>query len=131
MIFMERKKTFVQFVSLVILVYVFYYIVFQHGIPCIFHTLTGFYCPGCGITRMFLSLISFDFYQAFRFNPVVFLLVLITPFYFLFTTFYLKKTGKKWILPNAIYIILLVILIVFGFLRNLEFFSYLAPTIVK
>lgn len=28
------------------------------GIPCLFYLWTGFKCPGCGITRMCLALLS-------------------------------------------------------------------------
>ncbi|MBE7041857.1 MAG: DUF2752 domain-containing protein [Ruminococcaceae bacterium] len=41
-------------------------------IPCIFKVITGFDCPGCGITRMCVSIAKLDFVAAFRFNPVVF-----------------------------------------------------------
>jgi hypothetical protein len=43
------------------------------GIPCLFHLLTGWKCPGCGITRMILALSRLDFPAAFAANP--FLLV--------------------------------------------------------
>ena len=26
------------------------------GIPCLFYQITGFYCPGCGVTRMLFAL---------------------------------------------------------------------------
>ena len=87
-------------------------------IPCIFHELTGLYCPGCGITRMFFSIIRLDFYQAFRYNPLVFILLIL---YLLFKIFKVK-------LPkNSIYI-LLIIVILYGIFRNIDLFSYLKPT---
>ncbi len=128
---MERKKTLISFIGFMIILYGLSYFVFHQGIPCLFHKVTGFYCPGCGISRMLLSLLSFDFYQAFRFNPLLFILLCITPFYFLIVTFYTKKKGVKYKTPNAVYIFLIIVLIAFGILRNLEAFSYLAPTIVK
>lgn len=38
-----------------------------------FNTFTGLLCPGCGVSRMFLALLRFDFAEAFSWNPVVFL----------------------------------------------------------
>ena len=43
------------------------------GIPCVFHEITGLKCPGCGISRMFISLAKLDFVSAFKHNPFVFL----------------------------------------------------------
>lgn len=46
---------------------------YSFGIPCIFHLVTGLDCPGCGITRMFLSLLKGDVRMAFFYHPIVFL----------------------------------------------------------
>lgn len=49
------------------------------GRKCIFITLFDIPCPGCGMTRAYLSLFSFDFASAFRYHgmfwsmPVVYL----------------------------------------------------------
>lgn len=39
--------------------------------PCLFHTLTGFSCPGCGCTRAAISLLHGDIMQSLRYNPVI------------------------------------------------------------
>jgi len=39
------------------------------GIPCISQLVTGYPCPGCGLTRAFASLTNFDFVSSLRFNP--------------------------------------------------------------
>ena len=46
-------------------------------IPCYVYTSSGLLCPGCGITRMFLNLTEFNFYDAFLNNPVIFVLLII------------------------------------------------------
>ncbi len=38
------------------------------GIPCIFHTVTGLQCPGCGSSRAALSLLRLDFAGALSYN---------------------------------------------------------------
>ncbi|MDR3552125.1 MAG: DUF2752 domain-containing protein [Clostridia bacterium] len=42
--------------------------------PCIFRSITGLDCPGCGMTRAFYCLLHLDFAQAFRYNPFCFVL---------------------------------------------------------
>lgn len=42
---------------------------------CPFYALTGLWCPGCGATRMFYALRRWDLWSAFRYNPLVFLLL--------------------------------------------------------
>lgn len=39
-------------------------------IRCFFKLLLGISCPGCGITRAYLSLLRLDIAAAFRFNPM-------------------------------------------------------------
>lgn len=34
-------------------------------VTCVFHTVTGIYCPACGMTRAFLAILHFDFLEAF------------------------------------------------------------------
>ena len=98
------------------------------GIPCLFYEITGYYCPGCGITRLLFSLLKLDFYQAFRYNPLIFILIIITGIYWL-VKFILKKFMIISIeIPNYVYYILLVIVIIFGILRNIPMFDFLSPT---
>ena len=39
--------------------------------PCIFHSLTGLYCPGCGGTRAVLFLLHGQVGKSFYYNPAV------------------------------------------------------------
>lgn len=39
------------------------------GIPCIWRSLTGYPCPGCGLTRAFASISNFNIIESIRFNP--------------------------------------------------------------
>ncbi len=43
------------------------------GIPCVFHAITKLECPGCGVTRMLISVVKLDFVSAFWYNPFLFL----------------------------------------------------------
>ena len=48
---------------------------FGVGIPCPFRKLTGFLCPGCGVSRLCLCLLRLDFAGAWAANPVIFSLL--------------------------------------------------------
>lgn len=118
-----------QYIFLIIVV-ILMAILLIHGkiaIACVFYEITGLYCPGCGITRSILSLIDGDIYQAFRYNPIIFIdipLIIITSI----IDFIYKDNKKVKKVTNAIYIMLLIITLVFGVLRNIPYFSFLAPT---
>ena len=43
--------------------------------PCLWKAVFGHNCPGCGLTRAMLSLMSLDFKAAFHFNPLIFILL--------------------------------------------------------
>jgi Protein of unknown function (DUF2752) len=49
------------------------------GLPalprCTFHQLTGWHCPGCGMTRAAHAALHGEILQAFRFNPLGMLLL--------------------------------------------------------
>lgn len=92
------------------------------SIPCLFHELTGFYCPGCGMTRLTLALLQGNVYQAFRYNMLFFFLV---PLYFLYVL--LGFSGKK--VPASVLMgVMLTLTLAFGVLRNTPQFAWLAPT---
>ena len=94
---------------------------------CFLYKHFGIYCPGCGGTRMVKSLLKLDFYQAFRYNPLVFILLCIYLIY-LPLKLMIKKDLK---IPNWFYMLLLIIVITYGILRNISGFAYLLPTEVN
>lgn len=42
---------------------------------CLISIITGFPCPGCGMTRAFVNLLTFHFKDAFYWSPSIFLWV--------------------------------------------------------
>ncbi len=48
-------------------------------LPCMFRAFTGFYCPGCGLTRMLHALAHFDLARAFAMNPLAMALLSLSP----------------------------------------------------
>ncbi len=39
--------------------------------PCLFHRVTGFYCPGCGGTRAVAAFFRGDWLSSFLYHPIV------------------------------------------------------------
>lgn len=114
-------------VFLVLLIgYYFIHLFTGFAISCPIHYLTGYYCPGCGITRMLFSIIKLDFYQAFRYNPLVFVMLIIYVAINIIEAVF--KFNIK--IPEIVLNSLIGILIIYGILRNMEMFSYLKPTII-
>ncbi|MDX1948323.1 MAG: DUF2752 domain-containing protein [Pirellulaceae bacterium] len=54
---------------------------------CVFRRLTGYGCPGCGMTRCFISLAHFDLRAAWAYNPAGF---------FLFPLFAFQVPYRAW-----------------------------------
>lgn len=109
------------------------YLLFNHTnfyIPCFFHKLTSLYCPGCGITRMFIFLFKLDFKNAFESNQLVFLLLPVLLIYFileirrLMTNKINFMNSKKF---KIAWIFLTILALLFGILRNTDEFSFLSP----
>ena len=99
------------------------------GIPCAFRSVTGLYCPGCGISRMFIALSRLDFGAALRYNALV--LVMLLPAILFGLRHWLRyiKTGKSDTdkLENVLLLLCGILTIAFWILRNLPQFSILAP----
>jgi hypothetical protein len=62
--------------------------------PCLFKEITGIACPTCGSTRSLICLSHFDILSAFRFNPLVFIGVILFSLWALYG-FYILFSGKK------------------------------------
>lgn len=87
---------------------------------CMFHQLTGLYCPGCGATRALSALLHGDIKASLHNNLLLFpLLALIVVL--------IVKPGISLKRPVAIVIVAIVLL--FTVLRNIPVapFTYLAP----
>lgn len=48
-----------------------YYLYTHIRFPCMLRELTGYYCPGCGGTRAFFSLLRGDILKSLYYNPIV------------------------------------------------------------
>ena len=111
-------------IGIILLIKLFEFIKFD----CIYRKLFNIYCPGCGVTRMIKSILKFDFYQAFRYNPLCFILFIISIPYFIYKTIIYIKTGNIKLPSLKLLIIIIIILFIYMVLRNIPKFDYLIPT---
>ena len=126
------RKLILSLLIIIIMLIFFLYLNKNYGfyIPCLFHKLTNLYCPGCGITRSIVSLLKGNISEAFKYNQLVFILLPFLTIYFIYKIYlYLTNSQDKIIkkIPNITWIILLIITILFGILRNIKYFPFLRP----
>lgn len=99
-------------------------------INCPIHYFTGLNCPACGATRLVISILNHQFYQAFRWNPLIFLSI---PYYITALVgsgigYTLKGRAPEWLGKSLV--IYAIIMVVFMVLRNMPLLSFLGPTFV-
>ena len=99
---------------------------------CVFHEVTGLYCPGCGAGRACYSILHGQFLEAFCYNP---LMTVLLPLIGL----YIAARMVDWVVTRGNHIDrkinvkfltwVLVIVVVYGVLRNIPVFPFtlLAP----
>ena len=93
------------------------------GIPCVFHEITGLDCPGCGVSRMLLALFRLDFAAAFAYNAVLLcMLPVLLALLAVHVIRYVRTGSRKMTRFETVLLwILIVILLLWGILRNLTF----------
>lgn len=90
--------------------------------PCLFHTIFGLYCPGCGGTRAVLALLKGHILQSVWYHPIVVYTVILYGWYLVSNT--IEWLSKKKIPIGSRYhrwygISAVVLVIVNCLLRNL------------
>ncbi len=100
--------------------YLFFVLLSGVRIPCIFYELTGLKCPGCGVTRMIVSVARLDFAAAFGYNPFLFITGPLLLIYLAFSEAKYVLSGNtrmgKWVMFIWAELILAII---YGVLRNI------------
>jgi hypothetical protein len=76
----EKKKLLLLYFLIGIFLVVMYFIPSDRSL-CIFRNVTGFPCPGCGLTRAGQHLLHFEFQKSFEFHPLFIPLALILTLY--------------------------------------------------
>ncbi|MDK7354360.1 DUF2752 domain-containing protein [Peptoniphilus harei] len=102
----RNKNSLLVFIILVILTYG---ILQVFGITCPIKFITGVSCPGCGMTRAYLSLLRLDFKSAYYYHPLF-----VLPALGLIIYIFRDKFSKKFLRRLEIFFVL-VFLIVYVF----------------
>ena len=85
---MKKKKDAVC----IALILALYTVLAIAGIGCPIKFMTGISCPGCGMTRAWLSVLHIDFGSAFAFHPLFWILpVVFLIIFFPYTLSYVKS----------------------------------------
>jgi hypothetical protein len=96
---------------------------------CLFHQVTGLYCPGCGVQRSFHALLHGHLLQAMDHN-LLFILLLPMIIFFISNFLWNKKYSSTSFIYKPVFSTTIVFIVVsFWVLRNIPFapFSWLAP----
>lgn len=124
---MKYKKN-LYLLVIIFIAFLYYFKIID--IPCLFLKITHFYCPGCGITRAIRSLLSLNFYQAFRYNNLIIILIPVFLIYYfeaICNKFKIKNLNISKYMKNKFWLSILIIIIFYGIIRNIPLFNYLLP----
>ena len=95
--------------------------------PCPFHALTGWWCPGCGMTRATHHLLHGDVVGALRFNALLPFVIVLTTLAWL--DWYARSTGRRAVLagrlPRWAPVGGVAVAVAFAVVRNLPPLEYL------
>jgi hypothetical protein len=98
---------------------------------CLFNSITGYYCPGCGSQRAVHSLLHLDFAGVVNYNFLFLPAALLILYHYIHP---ILNRLFRWKLPNIFYfrstpLIILGVVVLFWILRNIPVypFSVLAP----
>ena len=98
--------------------------------PCLFFTLTGWYCPGCGSLRALHQLFNGNVLAAFWLNPLIFMSIPFVGFVFILTC---SKTPTFKVLNSPLHrcisvLFCFAIVIPYGVLRNTNIDPFAFPS---
>lgn len=112
-------------ISLVTIILLIIILIFRPSCP--WKSTFNIDCAGCGATRMILAIFNLDFYQAFRYNILLFSLIIFFIGYLIYIIInrILKHDYFK-LNKNHLYL-LLILVITFMILRNIPGFEFLKP----
>lgn len=114
-------------IAILITSFTFLYIIKLIDFKCVFKEIFNVYCAGCGTTRMVESILKLDLYQAFRYNPLMFILFIILGIYMIYQIFVYIKKGSILKINIKVLIIIAGLLIIYMIIRNISVFDFLKP----
>jgi hypothetical protein len=99
---------------------------------CMFNSLTGLYCPGCGSQRALSAMLHGDFADALHYNLLMMIslpFIIYSAIIFIINTFRQKQIVQKFFYSAGFAKIFFIAVIIFWVIRNIPFypFNLLAP----
>ena len=117
----KKNKRYVISVAIILVTgisYLFFVRITGFAIPCFFRMITGYKCPGCGITSMFVHISKLQFKEAFYDNQFLFVTWPIILLEIIFDRFLKKKFEFAKKINCIILYVYIALLIFWGILRN-------------
>ena len=112
---MNKKSKQIMLAFLILLIFGVLAIFFL-DINCIFKSIFGIPCPGCGLTRAFRAILHGNFLEAEKYNILSIPILIFYLFFFILIILdFIKKTNKTETLLKKIgnhYILIIIILII-------------------
>ena len=101
-------------------IYLYLYLAFGIGIPCVFHVVTGLQCPGCGMTRAMAEIWQGNIAEAWEYNVLSISALPILIIYLVYRAVrYVKGTDQSFYTWEYIVLIILwIVTIGFFVVRN-------------
>ena len=100
--------------------YLFFFQRFEIGIPCIFYTVTGYKCPGCGMTHALSEIWNGNYAGAMEYNALSLTVLPLVCIYLLYRSIReaLGK-GEGFHIWEYIFLsVMLIIALIYGYERN-------------
>ncbi|MDR0974131.1 MAG: DUF2752 domain-containing protein [Ruminococcus sp.] len=112
-----------------VLVFALIYIIFASnflGTGCIFSSVSGIPCMGCGGTRAVFALMHGDILASFHYHPLVIPAVIIFGVYFSSLFIFGKETAKRF---EKLLIVFCVISVLLYIIRMIMYFPHTEPMV--
>ena len=120
----ERLRYTIKKYSIILsvgVIYLVWVLITDLRIPCPLFSLTGYQCPGCGVTRMISHIARLNFKTAFDYNPYLFVTALpILSIIFIGEYRYVRYGKREMGLERYFILPLLIGALIFGVLRNIQ-----------
>ena len=114
------KKILILIVSLTLGMLIYFECI---SVPCLFKSVTGIPCPGCGMTRAFNAILEFDIVTSFSYNILAIPLFIFFIFILVSLIFDIIKNEKtfenKLIKFLEKYYIIIIILLIISLIVNI------------
>lgn len=109
----KNKKQIIEIISIAVFVLIYFFLS-ALGLGCPFKYVFGVSCPGCGMTRAYIALLSLDIPKAFHYHPLFPLVPLLI--YFIYAK---KRKLSRPKVKNAALISISILFIVVYLIRLL------------